>query len=120
MHVCYPTKGLTKPSIAERFSLRLMNGPTPWQGRVEIYKDHVWGTICDDDWDDKDARVVCRQLGYTGGTALTDAAYGMGTGKIVLDDVDCSGTESTLVNCIHRLWGRNNCMHNEDAGVDCG
>ena len=45
--------------------LRLVDGSIPNEGRVEICINNVWGTICDDDWGDNDATVVCRQLGYS-------------------------------------------------------
>lgn len=44
--------------------IRLMDGENKKEGRVEIYINGQWGTICDDGWSDKDAVVVCRQLGY--------------------------------------------------------
>jgi hypothetical protein len=47
------------------------------------------------------------------------AHYGAGTLPIHLDDVKCTGTESSLFNCPHRGWGSNNCGHGEDVGIYC-
>nr|KAF6295960.1 galectin 3 binding protein [Myotis myotis] len=100
--------------------MRLANGDAPNEGRVEIFYGGQWGTVCDNLWDLVDASVVCRALGFENATeALGRAAFGPGTGPIMLDEVQCSGTESSLANCSSLGWLRSKCRHNQDAGVIC-
>ena len=90
-------------------------------GRVEVYYNGTWGTVCNDYWDINNARVVCRQLGFRYAlNAYQDAHYGQGTGSILLDDVHCLGDESSLFSCSHRGVGIHNCDHSQDASVRCG
>ena len=87
---------------------------------MEIFYNGNWGTVCDDDWDMNDARVVCRQLGFPDAvSAPLSARFGAGSGRIWLDNVGCSGNESSIVNCQHSGWGAQNCGHHEDASVIC-
>ena len=87
---------------------------------MEIYYSGRWGTVCDDNWDKNDARVVCRQLGYSSVVSAPHSArFGQGSGKIWLDDVQCQGNEGSIVSCRQNPWGVHNCGHNEDASVIC-
>lgn len=102
--------------------IRLEGGVTVTliSGRVEVYLNGTWGTVCDDGWTITNADVVCQQLGYDGATsALRRATYGDSTGPIYYDDVRCTGSEARLVNCSHSGTGIHNCQHSEDVGVEC-
>ncbi|XP_037393968.1 deleted in malignant brain tumors 1 protein-like [Pygocentrus nattereri] len=101
-------------------SVRLVDGGSRCAGRVEVLHRGQWGTVCDNGWDMRDAAVVCRELGCGEAVdALSDAHFGSGSGPVWMDDIDCSGSESTLKNCRSGRWGKNNCDHNKDVGVIC-
>ena len=100
-------------------AVRLVDGSYN-AGRVEVYYNGAWGTVCDDGWDINDAHVVCRQLGFPNAVdAYQSAHYGQGTGQIWLDDVNCLGNELSLFSCRHKGVGSHNCGHSEDASVRC-
>ncbi|XP_072045350.1 uncharacterized protein [Amphiura filiformis] len=102
-------------------NVRLARGRNSNEGRVEVFHDNVWGTVCDNWWSANDAKVVCRQLGlpYGGAQAIRGAVFGQGSGQIWLDNVLCNGSESILEECDHFGWGIDDCEHEEDAGVRC-
>ncbi|XP_063969888.1 neurotrypsin-like isoform X2 [Lytechinus pictus] len=117
-------------SLSSSQEIRLAgHGSNIRQGRVEIFFEGRWGTICDDDWDLADADVVCRQFGYAEGAVAACTMmscgfprpndFGEGSGPIWLDNVRCVGTEERITDCPANPIGDQNCMHFEDAGVIC-
>ncbi|XP_023932815.1 deleted in malignant brain tumors 1 protein-like [Lingula anatina] len=101
--------------------VRLVDGARVLEGRVEVFHDGEWGTVCDDSWDVNDARVVCRMFGFNDSvaTAVSRAKFGQGSGSILMDEVACTGSEGSLKDCPHKGWGLHDCAHSEDAGVRC-
>ena len=90
------------------------------EGRVEILYQGIWGTICDDGWDNIDATVVCRELGLFNGTATRQDQYGSSSGPVWVRLVNCSGNESKLSHCMHTGAGNiENCSHAQDVAVQC-
>ena len=87
---------------------------------MEVYYNGAWGTVCDDNWGIDDARVVCRQLGFQDAlNAYGSARFGQGIGTIMLDDVRCLGSESSLLSCKHSGVGNHDCRHSQDVRVEC-
>ena len=84
---------------------------------MEVFHGGRWGVICDNDWGDSDATVVCRMLGYNGPSEATRQHYT--TEEFSLDHVDCDGDEAQIHACSHSGWGSHNCHANEGAGVIC-
>lgn len=100
--------------------MRLAGGSHHCEGRVELWREEKWGTVCDDSWDLRDGGVVCAQLGC--GSALNvsgeDGSFEAGVGQVLLDEVNCGGSERNLWEC-PSMGTVNDCGHKEDAAVVC-
>jgi len=107
----------TAPEV--RVRVRLSGGPGPREGRLYVYYNGTWGTVCDDFFNDTDTRVVCYMLGYGHSGRSIGNRYGAGSGQIWLDNVQCRGTERSIVECRHNGWGFHNCVHDDDVSVSC-
>jgi len=127
-----------------------VGGTERYEGRVEVCIGEMWGTVCDDGWDENDAGVVCAQLGYTrfsmlpktpqlktsaycmyityfyetlitflsDASAIPMAQFGQGTGSIFVDNSNCVGTESRILDCNYDATA-GDCTHARDASVRC-
>ncbi|XP_071605732.1 putative DMBT1-like protein [Heliangelus exortis] len=100
--------------------LRLVSGEDQCSGRVEVFHDGKWGTVCDDNFATESGNVVCKQLGCGEVVSVLDEAYfGPGTDDILLSNVQCKGTESQLWDCENDGWSKHECVHDEDVSVIC-
>ena len=106
--------------------VRLTGGEDESTGRLEIFHNKQWGTICDDGWNVNNAKVVCNQLGHTYVNIVE--MYGIPSGDskghahdqpIWLDNVLCDGSELHLADCKASEWGAHDCTHFEDVGLSC-
>ena len=90
------------------------------EGRSELFYDGNWNTICDDEWDLPDADVFCRMAGFPGADETHGLAFfGAGEGDVILDNLNCLGNESSLLDCPSNGLFVENCYHSEDAGATC-
>ncbi|XP_073672009.1 scavenger receptor cysteine-rich type 1 protein M160-like [Paramisgurnus dabryanus] len=116
---CGPNK-VVKITCSDHLPLRLSGGKGLCSGRLEVYHNSVWGSVCDDLWDIRDAQVVCRQLGC--GAALSvdgNEAFGAGEGVVWMNRVECRGTEIHLWDCPHVLKKHTDCSHKEQVRLIC-
>ena len=90
------------------------------QGRVELFYNGTWGTVCGYRWKLRDANVVCHQLGFEGAqSAYIQTVFGRGKGNSWYYDLRCIGNESSLTDCGQRVWYSSSCGHSNVADVVC-
>ena len=89
------------------WTLRLVDGNGYNTGRLEVFHEGIWGTVCDDGWTQRNSIVACRELGFASGTFTRQ--FGAGTGRIWMDNVNCRESDHSLKLCQHRGFGSHNC-----------
>ena len=112
------------PVTTAATNVRLQGGNGYSEGRLEVFTNNQWGTVCDDYWRKSAADVACRSLGFEDGSKgrawdYTEAFFGAGAASVPIhfDDVRCRGDETSLFDCRRRTG--HNCRHNEDVGISC-
>ncbi|XP_077148127.1 T-cell differentiation antigen CD6-like isoform X2 [Ranitomeya variabilis] len=105
-------------NCTEQPVLRLSGTRDPCAGRVEIFKDGFWGSVCHDGWDAMDAEITCKQMKCGSAlSALGASHFGSGHPQIHLNEVNCTGSENSLWECPAN--GTRECSTKEHAGVVC-
>ena len=100
--------------------VRLVGGKSENEGRVEIYYNNTWGTVCSYYWDNRDSDTLCLQLGYTGAikyylSPLSDKE----SSPVWMNRVQCNAYEICLGKCQFTGFGNNQCQHSQDVFVSC-
>ena len=101
----------------------MAGGSSKADGRVEVYINGKWGTVCGRGWDPLESKVVCQQLGYKRVNRTysntSQHNFGEGTGQSWFRDLRCTGSEANLLQCPHSDIGTSGCPHSHDVGVVC-
>ena len=95
-----------------------------YEGIVEVWHNGEWGTVCNTNWNYHTALVACRTAGFNSAVraVLNASYYGRGVGDVLLDNIQCTGSESALWDCSRSRWnvtGASCRNHARDAAVIC-
>ena len=99
--------------------VRLSGGPSNREGYVEILANGIWGTVCKENWNDKSATVICRQLGFSG--FIRSYARNTYTGSEFSwkTNFSCHGDEDNLKKCKANELRNEHCYYQDDISLKC-
>ncbi|XP_029922329.1 scavenger receptor cysteine-rich type 1 protein M130-like [Myripristis murdjan] len=100
-------------------SVRLVNGKSLCSGRVEVKSGQSWSSVCEADFDQQDAEVLCRELGCGAPSVLQGALYGEAEAPTWTKEFQCEGSESVLLECGSSGSVRNTCSPGKAVGLTC-
>ncbi|KAJ8306920.1 hypothetical protein KUTeg_015004 [Tegillarca granosa] len=120
-HNCGHSEDVSVVCSNARTPVRLVQGYSPGEGRVEVLYDNHWGTVCRTGFDVKDATVICNMLGYEISTpsVYSYTRFGQGDGPVWVSNLDCSGLENDISACKSAKWIPGSCSHNLDVSIAC-
>ncbi|XP_037882246.1 protein bark beetle isoform X1 [Glossina fuscipes] len=111
-----------------KIPVRLLGGAGPYEGRLQLFLNGRWGTVCDYGWTEVNAALVCHHLGYTlnpkDWRLMRSQIPSMGTTEdVIVSNVRCTDHDRDITKCKaeHLLKGdfENSCTHNNDVGIRC-
>ena len=98
--------------------MRLQGSPHASAGRLEVWRNNMWGSVCNEHFTIEAANVVCRQLGFDQALDYTTGGYfGQSTGPIHMSNVTCIGYEAFIAGCTFSTT--HSCNHTQDVGIFC-
>uniref|UniRef100_A0A3B4FXG8 Scavenger receptor cysteine-rich type 1 protein M130-like n=1 Tax=Pundamilia nyererei TaxID=303518 RepID=A0A3B4FXG8_9CICH len=100
-------------------SVRLLNGSSLCSGRLEVKSNQSWSSVCEADFDQQDAEVVCRELRCGPPSVLQGALYGEVEAPVWSKEFQCGGHESALLDCRSSGSARNSCSPGKAVGLTC-
>ncbi|CAK6979958.1 scavenger receptor cysteine-rich type 1 protein M130-like, partial [Scomber scombrus] len=100
-------------------SVRLVNGTSLCSGRLEVKSEQSWSSVCEADFDQQDAEVVCRELGCGAPSVLQGALYGEVEAPMWTKEFQCGGNESALLDCRRSDSARRTCSPGKAVGLTC-
>ncbi|XP_042253975.1 uncharacterized protein LOC121887310 [Thunnus maccoyii] len=100
-------------------SVRLVNGTSLCSGRLEVKSEQSWSSVCEADFDQQDAEVVCRELGCGAPSVLQGALYGEVEAPMWTKEFQCGGHESALLDCGRSDSARSTCSPGKAVGLTC-
>uniref|UniRef100_UPI003AAABC9C scavenger receptor cysteine-rich type 1 protein M160-like n=1 Tax=Centroberyx gerrardi TaxID=166262 RepID=UPI003AAABC9C len=100
-------------------SVRLVDGTSQCSGRLEVKSKQFWSSVCEADFDQQDAEVVCRELGCGAPSVLQGALYGEVEAPMWTEEFQCEGSESVLLDCGSSGSARNTCSPGKAVGLTC-
>ncbi|XP_072273477.1 scavenger receptor cysteine-rich type 1 protein M130 isoform X2 [Pyxicephalus adspersus] len=113
-------KEATRVVCSETTNLRLVGGANECEGRLEVFYNGSWGSVCSNLMSSHSISVICKQLNCgTSGQLEASFTYGLGAAPYWLDRIECHSRDSSLSECPSAPWGHNNCSPSEVAQISC-
>ena len=101
-------------------NVRLVNGSNKCTGRVELYQNGQWGSVCDETWDMNDAAVVCTYLQCGRAQKIPNSGFfGRGSTNMLIGEISCTGREHSPDECRQQNIGSSTCNSTSVAGLLC-